>query len=317
MSGPASAPPRVVFLGTPRFAVPSLRALAGTATVVGVVTQPDRPSGRGRVATAPPVAASARALGLAVLQPASLRSVHAVEALAALHPDLMVTVAYGRILPPPVLALPPLGCVNLHPSLLPAYRGPSPIQTAIADGAPQTGITVLYMTEALDAGDIIVQQEVAIGPEETAGELEERLAEVGAALLVDAVRLIARGEAPRTPQDHAKATFTRKFTKEDGLVRWERPAAALANMVRAMNPWPTAHTSWRGGLLKIWRARPGEGTGRPGTVLGAGEDGLIVATGAGALVLLEVQPEGGRRMPAAAFLRGHRLEVGEHLGDAS
>lgn len=318
---------RVIFLGTPEFALPSLRALAQDVTIAAVVTRPDRPAGRGRVLTRPPVALAATQLGLRLLQPDSLRAASTLEILAGLSPDLLVTVAYGRIIPPAVLAMPMRGCINLHPSMLPAYRGASPIQRAIADGATTTGVTIMYQTAELDAGDIILQREIAIGPQETAGALEARLGEAGAALLLEAVRLIGRGEAPRRPQDHTRATYAGRLTKEDGELRWARPAHDLANQVRAMNPWPCAYTTWRGGLLKVWRARPADhpsspaqGThaqSAPGQVLTADESGITVATGQGALVLLEVQPEGGRPMPSGDFLRGHRLGPGERLGQSA
>lgn len=306
---------RVVFLGTPTFALPSLHAIAQATTVVGVVTQPDRPSGRGRVPVAPPVAVAAREMGLRLLQPESLRSAEALAELSALRPDLLVTVAYGRLVPGAVLALPPMGCINLHPSLLPEYRGASPIQRAIVDGAAATGVTVMHLAEELDAGDIILQRRVAVGPEETAGELEARLALEGAVLLLEAVGQIARGEARRRAQDHARATYAGKLSKADGAIQWARPAQTLVNLVRAMNPWPCAHTTWRGGILKVWQARVTDGQGPPGLVLEAGEAGITVAAGEGAVALVEVQPEGGRRMPAAAFARGHRIAAGDRLGD--
>ena len=318
---------RVIFLGTPEFALPSLHTLAGATTIAAVVTRPDRPAGRGRVLSAPPVAVVARAMGFAVLQPESLRAASTLETMRGLHPDLLVTVAYGRIIPPPVLALPPRGCINLHPSLLPAYRGASPIQRAIADGATTTGVTIMYQTEELDAGDIILQREVGIGPEETAGELEARLAEDGAALLAEAVRLIAAGAAPRRPQDRTQATYAARLTKQDGVLRWGRPARDLVNQVRAMTPRPGAYTLWREGVLKVWRARAADApdrsaavakpAGLPGQVLAADASGITIAAGSGALVLLEVQPEGGRRLRAADFLRGRRLEPGEQLGEAA
>lgn len=313
MTGPRTAL-RVIFLGTPEFALPSLKAVAETTTLVAVVTQPDRPAGRGRKLTTPPVAAEAGRLGIPVLQPRTLKDPAVIGALAAYRPDLLVTVAYGRIIPPAVIALPRLGCVNLHPSLLPLYRGASPIQRAVADGATTTGVTVLYMTEELDAGDVILQREVAVGAEETAGELEERLAHEGAALLREAIDLIARGAAPRHPQDHARATYVGRLAKEDGRIDWGQPADAIVNIVRAMHPWPSAYTTWRGTLLKVWRARRGDGAGTPGEVVAVEPDRITVAAGRGAVDLLEVQPEGGRRMTTAEFLRGHALRKGERLG---
>lgn len=312
MSGATSL--RAVFLGTSAFAVPSLRALHAAAAVLAVITQPDRPAGRGRRLQSPPVADAGRALGVPVLQPESLKAVPLQEELRALAPDLLVTAAYGLIIPGWALALPPQGAINVHPSLLPAFRGASPIQGAIAGGAEVTGVTILYVAAALDAGDIIMQRAVEIGGDETAGELEARLAVVGADLLVAALGLIAAGIAPRIPQDHAGATYAGKVSKADGEMRWARPARDLVNHVRAMNPWPCAHTSWRGGGLRIWKAAAAVGEGRPGQVLAAGDAGIIVAAGTDAVALMEVQVEGGRRMTAGEFLRGHRVTAGEMLG---
>jgi methionyl-tRNA formyltransferase len=305
---------RVVFFGTPAFALPSLRALAAASTIAAVVTQPDRPAGRGRKMMPPPVAQAARALGLPVMQPESLHLTHVVDALRGLHPDLLVGVAYGRIIPRAVLDLPRLAGINVHPSLLPAYRGASPIQAAIADGATVTGVTIMHLADDLDAGDIILQREMSIGPAETAGELEARLADAGADLLVEGVRLIARGEAPRRPQDHSRVTYVGKVSKEGGRVMWDRPAPAIVNQVRAMNPWPCAYTAWREGTLRIWTARTVPGQGAPGEVLAAGREGIVVASGRDAVVLLEVQAEGGRRMPAGEFLRGHSVRAGDRMG---
>lgn len=304
--------------------MPALRAVAAAATVVGVVTQPDRPAGRGRRVAAPPVAAEAKALGLPLLQPESLRPAAVRDALAACRPDILAVVAYGLLVPEPVLALARLGGINVHPSLLPAYRGASPIQAAVAAGDRVTGVTVMHLTRDLDAGDIILQREVAIGPDETAGELEARLALVGADLLVEALDLLARGAAPRRPQDHSRATYAPKVTKADGRIDWRRPARAIVNHVRAMHPWPCAFTTWSGGVLRVWRAAeagpaaanaaPPAAPVVPGTVLASGEDGIVVAAGEGTVRLVEVQPAGGRRMPAAAFARGHRLRPGDRLG---
>jgi methionyl-tRNA formyltransferase len=334
MTPPDPSALRVVFLGTPAFAVPSLRALAPQVTIAAVISQPDRPAGRGRKLTSPPVVEAARILGLPVMQPESLKSAAVQAEVRALTPDLLAVVAYGRIIPPVVLALPRLAGINVHPSLLPAYRGASPIQAAVADGARLTGVTIMHLADELDAGDIILQREVPIGPEETAGELEARLAEIGAALLVEAIRLIAAGTVPRTPQDHSKATYAGKVSKTDGEIAWNKPATVIVNQVRAMNPWPCAYTTWRGGTLRVWRAaaargepapempQPGEGLPGervpgltvPGQVLFTGESGIAVAAGQGTVELSEVQPQGGRRMSAGEFLRGHALQAGERLG---
>lgn len=319
MRSPASArlaTQRVVFLGTPEFAIPTLRAYAAATEVVAVVTQPDRPAGRGRKVTSPPVAIAARELRLAVLQPASLRTEAVQRDIAALHPDIIACVAYGRIIPSAVLAMPTLGAINLHPSMLPAYRGASPIQAAIADGLETTGVTVMHLADELDAGDIILQREVAVGFDETAGALEGRLGQIGAEMMLEASEALARGDAPRRPQDHARATYVGKIEKASGAIDWNRSARAIVNQVRAMNPRPCAFMMWRGGRLKVWRARVGSGRGVPGTLLSVDADGVAVATGDGALLLIEVQQEGGRALLAAEFARGHRLTVGDRLGEA-
>jgi methionyl-tRNA formyltransferase len=317
------APLRVIFLGTPEFAVPSLRAVRATSDVLAVVTQPDRPKGRGRQVSAPPVAALARADGPRVLQPQKLRDPQVVQTLAGLRPDVIVTVAYGKIIPPEILRIPPLGCINLHPSLLPKYRGAAPIQRAILDGETDTGVTIMYQSDELDAGDIILQQRVPIGPDDTAQTLEHRLAEVGAEALVEALRLIAAGRAPRRSQEHARATYVGKLSKDDGRIDWTRPASYIARQIRAMDPWPSAYT-WHGGkLLKIWRGEvvpadrehPDSAQVPPGTVIAVRRgEGVVVATGDGALLLRDVQPEGRKRMRADDYARGARLEAGEQLG---
>lgn len=307
---------RAVFLGTPQFAIPSLRALLAVADVAAVVTQPDKPKGRGRQVEPPPVACAAKELGLPLLQPARLRAPDAIAQLRALRPDVIVTVAYGKIIPKELLELPPLGPVNLHPSLLPKHRGASPIEAAILAGETETGVTIMYQSEELDAGDIILQRRVPIDPEDTARTLEEKLARAGAEALVEALGLIAEGRAPRVPQDASQSTYAGKLEKEHGRIDWSRPAADLVRLIRAMDPWPSAFTYHRGRLLKVWRAaaQP-EGQGPPGAVLAVRPgEGIVVATGAGALRLLEVQPEGGRRMAADAYARGARLAPGEQLG---
>ncbi|MDR5683020.1 MAG: methionyl-tRNA formyltransferase [Armatimonadota bacterium] len=303
---------RVLFLGTPSFALPSLEALASRHGVVAVITQPDRPAGRGRRLTPPPVAVRARELGIPVLQPDRLRDVRAqVEALA---PDLGVTVAYGKIIPRWLLDLPAHGCINLHPSLLPKYRGASPIQRAILHGDAVTGVTVIRQTAELDAGDILAQREVPILPDDTAGTLEARLAQVGARLLVEVVDAIGRGEARPAPQDPAAASYFGKLTKEDGRIDWTHPAAQIERHIRAMEPWPKAFTFRGGERVAIRRGRVVSDEGAPGCVLRLTEEGFVVGTGEGALEVVEVQPASGRRMSAADYARGHRLTVGEVLG---
>lgn len=311
---------RAVFLGTPEFAVPSLRRLADEVEILAVVTQPDRPQGRGRQVAAPPVAQVARELGLRVLQPARLKDPSIVETLRALQPDVLVTVAYGKIIPAAILALPPLGSINVHPSLLPKYRGASPIRAAIANGERETGVTIMYQSEALDAGDIILQRRIPIAPDDTAQTLEAKLADAGAEALVEALRLLAAGQAPRIPQDASQVTYVGKLTKADGRLDWTRPAQALANFIRAMNPWPSAYTWHRGRLLKIWKGIPidasASGAAPPGAVIEVRRgEGFVVATGRGALLVSEVQPEGRRRVSGEEYARGTRLQVGEQLGE--
>lgn len=307
---------RAVFLGTPAFAIPSLRALLGAAEVLAVVTQPDRPKGRGRKTVAPPVAVFARERGLRVLQPAKLRSPEVLQAVRELAPDTIVTVAYGKIIPKEILDLPPRGSINVHPSLLPKYRGASPIQAALRDGQRETGVTIMYQSMELDAGDIILQRTVPIDPSDTAQTLEEKLAAAGAEALVEAVRLIAEGRAPRIPQDPSHATYVGKLSKEHGQIDWSEEATQLVDFIRAMDPWPSAYTWHRGQLLKIWKGDvvPVD-AGAPGTVVEIRRgQGFVVGTGNGGLLVLEVQPEGRRRMSADEYARGARLQVGEVFG---
>ena len=310
---------RVVFLGTPEFAIPSLLALLHAAEVLAAVTQPDKPKGRGRQIESPPVARVASEHGVAVLQPPRLRSPEVVEQLRALHPDVIVTVAYGKIIPKEILDLPPLGPVNVHPSLLPRYRGASPIASAILNGETETGVTIMYQSMELDAGDIILQRRVPIGPDDTARTLEEKLARAGADALVGALRLIAEGRAPRIPQDPVQTAYAGKLEKEHGRIDWSRPASDIVNLIRAMDPWPSAYTWHRGRLLKVWRAKAlPEVSGAPGVISDVRRGaGVVVGTGQGAVLLLEVQPEGRRRMTADEYVRGARLEPGERLGDGT
>jgi len=264
------------------------------------------------------VAQVARELGVPVLQPVKLRDPAVVEALRALRPDVIVTVAYGKIIPPQILTLPPLGCINVHPSLLPKYRGASPIQAALANGERETGVTIMYQSEALDAGDIILQRRVPIAPDDTAQTLEARLAEEGAHALVEALVLIADGKVPRRPQDESQTTYAGKLTKESGRIDWTQSATALVNFIRAMDPWPSAYTWHRGKLLKICKGQALEGASasQPGVVTEARRgEGFVVATGQGSLLVTEVQPEGRRRMTADEYVRGTHLQVGERLGE--
>jgi methionyl-tRNA formyltransferase len=328
---------KIVFFGTPEFAVASLDAVLAVGEVVAVVTRADKPRGRGLHVEPPAVAKAANEYALEVLQPETLRDASFVSHLRELAPDIGVLVAYGRLVPPDVLALPPLGIVNVHPSLLPRYRGAAPIARAIAAGERETGVTILYLSEALDAGDTILQRAVPIAPEDTTRTLTVRLAGEGASLLTEALELIEAGRAPRQPQDPSQATWAPRFTRDDAAIDWRRPAAAIANLVRACDPWPGAFTSVRDRSgapqeLKIWRAAaasapaeaptaPGGGQSPPpGTVLRVPADDkapLVVAAGDGVVLIGEVQPAAGRRMPAGAYARGRAIEPGTVLGAAA
>lgn len=324
---------KLLFMGTPEFALPSLELLHRSEHLLpAVVTQPDRPRGRKKVSRPPPVKKWARRHDIPVLQPAALKDELFLRKAAALAPDLIVIVAYGRILPPELLQLPKLGCINLHASLLPAYRGAAPIERAVIDGRPETGVTVIEVIPKLDAGDIILQERLPVHFTDTAGEVAERLASAGAALLVCAVNEIASGKDRRLPQDHARATYAPPLRREEERIDWSEEALSLYNRIRGLNPRPGAYTTFRGRRLKIWRAAlpaaAGGGmkeTGKasvslpedalPGSVL-AREGRIFASAGKGGfLELLEVQPAGKRPISAGDFYRGYRLSAGARLGE--
>jgi methionyl-tRNA formyltransferase len=307
---------RVVFLGTPAFAVPSLERLAASRhEVAAVVTNPDRAAGRGRKLRPPPVKVAAEALGLLLLQPTSPKDPELRSQLAAFEADAFAVVAFS-ILPKKLLAVPRLGSVNVHPSLLPAYRGAAPIVWALFDGCTETGISTFLLNPRVDGGDILLQQRVAIDADETAGELEARLAIDGAELLVASLDGLAEGTI--VPRRQAAEGITRapKLSREDGQLDWSWSATRLCNRVRGANPMPGAFTHWRGGLLKVHRAVLAPGADTPGTVLAAdARQGIVVACGEGAVQLTEVQPEGRPRMAADAFVSGYPLAAGDRLGE--
>ena len=314
---------RIVFMGTPMFAVPSLRTLldlnslnSRQAQVVGVFTQPDRPSGRGRRLAAPPVKELAIAAGVPVYQPERLRRPEGMAALEALAPDLIVVAAYAQILSQAVLDLPRYGCLNVHASLLPRYRGAAPIQAAILDGAPETGISIMQMEAGLDTGPVLSQVHVAIAPDDTAESLSARLADEGARLLARTVPDWISGAVSVQPQDESAATMTRPLRKEDGLVDWHRSAVYIERQVRAMYPWPGAYTTANGTVFKILAAEPrqaGAGQAPPGTLLVEGAE-PVVATGEGTLLLRRVQSAGRMAMSGADWLRGASSLQGTVLG---
>jgi methionyl-tRNA formyltransferase len=307
---------RIVFFGTPEFAVPSLRALLAAADpVVGVVCQPDKRAGRGQHVSAPPVKQVAREAGVPIFQPAKLRNPEVLETLRRWAPDLIVVAAYGRILPTAVLDLPAHGCINVHASLLPKFRGAAPIQWAILRGEEVTGVTIMQMNERMDAGDILLQRETPIGREETYGELQTRLADIGAPALMETIAHLHAGTLRAQTQREDEVVLAPMIKKADGRIDWTQSALTIARRVRAFNPWPSAFTHLDGKLLKIHRAHVGVAghAARPGCVVGVQGD-LAVATGDGALVLDELQLEGRKRLPAAEFTRGGGIKVGTMLG---
>jgi len=313
---------RIVFFGTPEFAVSVLDALlASRHAVVGVVTRADRPRGRGQRVAAPPVKARALAAGLPVLQPDRLGDPGFVADLRSLAPDLGVVAAYGKLLTDDILAAPRLGLLNVHTSLLPRYRGAAPVQRAIMAGERESGVTIMRVVKALDAGPMLARERRPIGEEETADEVERDLAHIGARLLVSVVDALAAGPVPEEPQDERAATYAPRIARAESEVDWSQPAERLHNLIRGLHPWPHASTRWRGTRLILLRSRveprrpvaPDDDRLAPGTVLAAGAGGIDVATGHGVLAITELQREGRRPMPAAEFLAGHRLTPGERF----
>lgn len=310
---------RIIFMGTAELACASLEALAHPAdfAVVAVVTQPDRPKGRDLKLTPSPVKETAQRLGVAVFQPERARDVNFIAELRQMQPDIMIVAAYGQILPQAILDMPRFGCLNVHTSLLPKYRGAAPIQWAILNGEEETGVTIMKMDAGLDTGPILSQQSTAIESDDNSQTLHDRLAKIGAELLVRTIRgYVARKITPY-PQPANGASHARKISKEDGRVDWTKSADELWNRVRAFTPWPGAFTHLpaepQPHLLKIWQCEVVDSTGQPGEILEAAKTGIIVACGAGALRILTLQREGGRRMTAGEFLTGHPLKPGDEL----
>ncbi len=303
-------------MGTPEFAVPSLEALLRSDDqVVGVVSQPDRPKGRGQQLVAPPVKLVAERAGIPVLQPLKIRTAEFMEALSAWQPDLIAVTAFGRILHGPILQLPSMGCVNVHGSLLPKYRGAAPVQWAVINGETETGITTMLMDEGMDTGPMLLQEKLAILPDDTAGTLAPRLAELGGRLLVDTIAQLKAGTLTPTKQDNEQATMAPLLKKEDGVIDWTMSATALANRVRGLSPWPGAYTFWGEERWNVWKAVPTTNAtpDKPGTVVAVNKQSILVATGDGLLDIREIQAANSKRMLVGQFLAGHEVTAGRQL----
>ena len=300
---------RVVFMGTPDIAATCLKKiLADGFDVVGVYTQPDRPKGRGMKLVASPVKEVAVAAGIPVFQPENFREEETVEQLRALQPDICAVVAYGRILPQKVLDVPKYGCINIHASLLPKYRGSAPYQWAVLDGLAETGVTAMYLTREMDAGDIIDVSKTPIGENETAGELLDHLAVLGAELLSRTLTRFERGKVPATPQDASVVSYAPMLDKSMCPIDWTKTAQQVHNHVRGLHPWPVATMELQGKTFKVHATRVVEGSGKPGEILGLTKTGLRIACGEGAVEIISLQAEGGKRMAAPDYFRGHPLE---------
>jgi len=314
--GTGASPLRAVFLGTPAFAVPSLAVLAENARVSLVVCNPDRPAGRGRAMTAPPVKEEAVRRGIPVFQPEKARHPDAVRRIAAEAPDWIVVVAYGHILPKSILDIPRLGCVNVHASLLPKYRGAAPINWAVARGETETGVTIMRMDEGMDTGPILHVRTIPIGDEDTAETMFSKLSVLGAEALREALGMLRAGTLVETPQDASRATYAPMLKKEHGRIDWSRPADEVRNLVRGMTPWPSAFAQHAGRTIKVLSAHIApepRGGAQPGEVVSLRRDGMVVACGEGALRIASVQPEGGKAMDAWAYAQGRRVSPGDRL----
>lgn len=310
---------RIVYMGSPAFATIPLRSLVQAGlNVVGVVTQPDRPAGRSRTPIAPPVKVVAEELGIEVFQPASLRDPAAIEHFAAFKPDVGVVAAYGEILRKKVLAIPPLGFLNIHPSLLPRFRGPTPVVSAILAGDQVTGVSVMRLDAGMDTGPLLAQREVALKGDERGDSLTEALFELGSQMLVEVLPAYADGSLQPVPQASEGVTITKMLTKEDGIIDWSQSAAQIERAVRAFDPWPGSSTTWDGQIVKILDARVAAGNSEaaPGSII-ASRSNLLVATGSGILEITQIQPAGKRGMDGATWLRGQQNAAGKRFGEPS
>lgn len=304
-------------MGTPDFAVPTLRTLLESEhDVIGVVTQPDRPRGRSGKPQFSPVKEEALRAGIPVYQPDKVRDEAFVHVLRELHPDVILVVAFGQILPRQILELPQYGCINVHASLLPRLRGAAPIQWSVINGDEESGVTVQQMAEGIDTGDILLVERYRLSPKETGGSLFEHLSQLGGPLVLETLKRAEEGTLQPIPQDEEKHTYARMLSKSLGNIDFQRPAVEIERLIRGLNPWPSAYTRWEGRLLKIWDADVAEGDAdeKPGTVIATDRDGILVQTGEGALKITSLQLEGKKRMDAENFLRGCRIKTGECFG---
>ena len=300
---------RVIFMGTPDFAVPCLARLVEISDVVAVVTQPDRPKGRGQKLLPPPVKVFSQEHGIAVYQPVRVKATDFVDVLRGLAPDLIVVVAFGQILSKEILSLPPLGCINVHASLLPRYRGAAPMQWAIVRGEKETGVTTMFMDEGLDTGDMLLRETLPITQAMTAAELHDEMMKLGADVLEKTLFSLSEGTLKRTPQDDALSTYAPLLDKEVGRIDWKKPAQEIHDLVRGLNSWPGAYTMLEGQKFKIWRTRLAEGTAEPGEIVSVTKQGLLVGTGEGMLEILELQAPSKKKMAAGDYVRGHGLQL--------
>ena len=307
---------KIIFMGTPEYSVPTLKALLGSEhEVIGVYTKPDKPKGRGKKMEITPVKAVALENGLPIFQPETFKDEGAIAEFCAQPADIAVVIAYGLLLPEPVLKAYRYGCLNLHASLLPKFRGASPIQAAILAGETKTGVTSMQMDKGLDTGDMLRKVEIALNGTETAGGLHDRLAEMSATLCLETLQGFVSGEVQPQAQEETAVSYAGKITKEMGKIRWTDSAAEIDRQIRGLNPWPSAYTFWQDKLLKVWQAKPIAGAEQApaGQVLNADAAGIVIACGEGALLVEEVQLEGKKRMPAAAFLHGYPVVVGSRF----
>lgn len=306
---------KIVFMGTPEFSVPSLQALNESKDeVVAVVCQPDKPKGRGLEVIPPPTKVFAEKHGIPVLQPVKIKTEEFFNELKKFSPDLICVAAYGKILPKNILDLPTYGCINVHASLLPKYRGAAPINWTIIRGEQITGITTMKMDEGMDTGDMLLKREMPIDDEDTGETLSEKLSNIGAKVLIETIRLIKERRLNSIPQNHSQASYAPMLKKEDGKIDWKKSAEEIRNLIRGALPWPGAYTTLEGKLLKIYKARVSEDSGRLGEVIKSNSESLRVATGMGALDLLEIQIEGGKKLEIESFLRGRKIKEGTILG---